>query len=76
MQKITFTAKYQGKRSQFEIAPVSGGNGAWYLYVDNYYKGQFSHQGGRWVFLPQDRAAFTPEQVAILEGELNRAHPL
>lgn len=72
MNDITFTAKYQGKRCNFEISPVSGGNGVWHLYIDKYYKGQFSFRKGRWVFLPQRDDYFTPEQVAILEDQLQK----
>lgn len=71
MNKITFTAKYRGKRCSFEISPASGSNGTWHLYIDRYYYGQFAHRG-RWVFLPQDDEAFTKEQIAILEGQLEK----
>lgn len=70
MKEITFNAQYQGKRCSFVISEVSGGNGAWFLYIDNYYKGSFAFIGDRWVFHPQNDDYFTPEQVAILEGQL------
>lgn len=70
MKEITFNAVYRGKRSRFVISEVSGGSGAWYLYIDGFYKGQFDFRNGKWVFLPQHDNYFTPEQVAILEGQL------
>lgn len=75
MKEITFNAVYQGKRSRFVISEVSGGNGAWHLTVDNYYKGQFALIGDKWVFHPQHPEKFTPEQVAILEEQINKHHP-
>lgn len=70
MKEITFNAVYRGKRSRFVISPVSGGNGAWHLLVDNFYKGSFAMVNDKWVFLPQHDDYFTPEQVAILEGQI------
>lgn len=75
MKGITFTAKYQGKRSRFVISEVSGGNGVWHLLVDDFYKGSFALIGERWVFHPQHDDYFTPEQISILEEHLAKHHP-
>lgn len=72
MKEITFNAVYRGKRSRFVISEVSGGGGAWHLLIDNYYFGSFAFIGDRWIFLPQNDDYFTPEQVAILEGQLTK----
>lgn len=71
MNNINFTAFYRGKRRRFEIGPLNV-NKSIHLYIDKFYYGQFDHREGRWVFLPQNDDTFTPEQIAILEGQLER----
>ena len=54
MSKIAFDVRFGDESKSIVISPVSGGNGSWYLYIDNYYYGSFGHRDDAWVLLLQN----------------------
>lgn len=76
MEEIIFNAVYKGKRSEFKISAVSGSNGIWHLYIDNFYYGAFFIYQGDWVFRPQKDDYFTDDQIEKLVNQLRERHPV
>jgi len=76
LDAIKFTARYSGKRREFEICSVGGTGGMWFLYIDKRYYGAFSIYRGSWVFRAQNEDYFTPDQIQKLVHQLRRHSPV